>query len=257
MLPGRVILVGTASGFALQRATNHLTCACVCPKHARMHLLSASDFTPARYPVALAADEIQLWLFTPDRRSGTSRGGDARVPALLGAYLGCAAAAVPLARGEHGKPFLAGVHALQFNVSHSGGALLVGIAEQQALGVDIESPRRTRPVLELARRFFAAGEAHALAQLDQAERQLAFLRLWSCKEAVVKALGDGIGFGLARLQFSLDARGNPHELIVIHASAGAPRDWHIMNLAPSTSHVGALAWRGPQRRVRAFVAAGD
>lgn len=217
-----------------------------------MRLLSASDFSPASYPVTLAADEIQLWLFTPDGRPGTSGRHATRVRALLAAYLGCAPGAVRLGRGEHGKPFLAD-SAFEFNVSHSGGALLVGIAGGQALGVDIETPRRTRPVLDLARRFFAADEAHALAQLDESQRQIAFLRLWSCKEAVVKALGNGIGFGLARLQFDIDPSGEPRELSVIHASAGAPQDWHIVQIKLSTAQVGALAWRGPPRHVRAFV----
>lgn len=219
-----------------------------------MRLLSASDFIPARYPVTLAADEIQLWLFTPDSRSGASRAGDPRVRALLAAYLGCATDAVSLRRGEHGKPFLADSRALDFNVSHSGGALLVGIALEQALGVDIETPRRTRPVLDLARRFFAADEAKALARIAESQRQMAFLRLWSCKEAVVKALGSGIGFGLARLQFDIGPSGEPSGLSVIHASAGAAQDWHIVALAPTAAQVGAIAWRGLPRAVRAFVA---
>jgi 4'-phosphopantetheinyl transferase len=144
---------------------------------------------------------------------------------------------------------------LQF--SHSGGALIVGIARGQELGVDVETLRRNRPVVELAGRFFAADEASALTRLDEAHRQIAFLRLWSCKEAVVKALGIGMSFGLARVQFGIDLAGEPVELSVIHASAGTVKDWHVVRLAPTGAHVGALAWRGPARRVRAFVAAAD
>src|SRR4029453_9894215 len=166
-----------------------------------------------------------------------------RVGARLAAYLGCAPDAVRLTLGEHGKPFLdgpflAGARGLEFNVSHSGGGPLVGIARGQALGVDIETLRRRRPVLDLARRFFAAEEASALASLDEAHRQMAFLRLWSCKEAVVKALGSGIGFGLERLQFDIDPAGEPVGLSVIHASAGTVEDWHIVRLAPTGAHVG-------------------
>jgi len=222
-----------------------------------MRLLSASDFTEARSPVALGDDEIHLWLLEADSSHGATRANDARVLALLAAYLGCAADALRLSVGEHGKPFLADSHAFDFNVSHSGGALLVAIARAQELGVNIETQRRKRPVLDLARRFFAPGEASALAGLDEACRQIAFLRLWSCKEAVVKALGIGIGFGLARLQFGIDAAGEPVGLSVIHASAGAVEDWHVVRLAPTGSHVGALAWRGPPRRVRAFAAKAD
>lgn len=252
-----VILVGVRSGFALQRGMSYLTRTCIRPKHAPMRLLSASDFIPARFPVPLADDEIQLWFFAADRGHPGPAADSLRVRELLAAYLDCRPDSVHLATGDHGKPFLADSRAFDFNVSHSGGALLVGIARGQALGVDIETPRRRRPVLELARRFFAADEATALAGLDASRQQIAFLRLWSCKEAIVKALGSGIGFGLARLQFSLDAAGEPDELSVIHASAGPLQDWHIARLAPTLAHVGALAWHGPSRRVRAFLAAAD
>jgi len=236
---------------------NHLTRTRIRPKHARMRLLSASDFIAARFPVALGDDEIHLWLLAADGRRAATRANDARVLALLAAYVGCTADALRLSVGEHGKPFLTDTRAFDFNVSHSGGALLVAIARSQELGVDIETQRRKRPVLDLAQRFFAAEEASALAGLDEAHRQIAFLRLWSCKEAVVKALGIGIGFGLARLQFAIDAAGEPAGLSVIHASAGTIEDWHVVRLAPTGTHVGALAWRGPARRLRAFVAAAD
>jgi 4'-phosphopantetheinyl transferase len=222
-----------------------------------MHLLSASDFTPARFPVALADDEIHLWLLAADSGPDAPHQYDSRALGLLAAYLGCAPQAVRLAIGEHGKPFLAGARAFDFNISHCRGALIVGIARGQELGVDVETQRRKRPVVELAGRFFAADEASALARVDEAHRQIAFLRLWSCKEAVVKALGTGIGFGLARVQFGIDPAGEPVGLSVIHASAGAVKDWHVVRLAPTGAHVGALAWRGPARRVRAFAAAAD
>jgi 4'-phosphopantetheinyl transferase len=256
------ILVRSRSGFALQRDMDPLTRTRIRPKHARMRLLSASNFTPARIPVALADDEIHLWLLAADRGQDAARRNDSRVRELLAGYLGCASDALRLALGEHGKPFLdgpclTGARAFDFNVSHSGSALLVAIARGQEVGVDIETQRRRRPVLELARRFFAADEASALASLGEPHRQIAFLRLWSCKEAVVKALGIGIGFGLARLQFSINPAGEPVELSVIHASAGSVEDWHVVRLAPTGAHVGALAWRGPTRRVRAFAAAAD
>jgi len=236
---------------------NPLTRTRIRPKHAHMRLLSASDFTPARVPVALADDEIHVWLLAAGSGRAAGRGDGPRVRALLAAYLDRTPDDVRLTIGEHGKPFLAGSRALDFNVSHSGAALLVGIAREQELGVDIETQRRRRPVLDLARRFFAAEEASALAGIDEPLRQTAFLRVWSCKEAVVKALGNGIGFGLERLQFRIDPAGEPVELSVIHASAGTAEDWHIVRLAPTGDHVGALAWRGPARRVRAFVAAAD
>jgi 4'-phosphopantetheinyl transferase len=214
-----------------------------------MRCLNAADFVYARHPVVLEVGEIQLWLHVAP--AGHDRPGR-WLRALLAGYLGCGPDAVPLARTGHGKPYLPAECGLEFNLSHSRQVSLVGLSRAQPLGVDVEAGVRRRPVLELARRFFSPAEAQALAHLDGALRQAAFLRLWSCKEAVVKALGRGLGFGLARLTIGLDACGNPTGLNVIDASAGTPAQWQIVRLAPAPDCSGALAWRGPPCPLRAF-----
>ena len=215
-----------------------------------MQTLAPDDFVEAAYPVTLAADEIQLWFLPHAGRS------DSAVRDLLSSYLRCAPDAVPLRRSEFGKPYLDVTGdtpaTFEFNVTHSKQALLVGISRFQPLGVDIEARGRVRPARALAERFFAPSEARALREVTQLDRQRALLSLWSCKEAVVKALGRGIGFGLARLAFALDGSGRPMRLNVIDASAGAVREWHIVLLQPDADHGGAVAWRGPARPVRAF-----
>jgi 4'-phosphopantetheinyl transferase len=218
-----------------------------------MRLLSPAAFSAARYPEALRDDEIQLWYFPADDGLGARR-DEAWLRPLLAAHVGCAPERLVLRRGAHGKPYLDEPAAFEFNLSHSRGAALLGLSRRQPIGVDIETSRRERPVLELARRFFADSEADALAAIAASERQAAFLRLWSCKEAVVKADGRGIGFGLSRVAFTLDANGMPARLNVIDASAGAATQWQIVGLAPSKGHTGALAWRGTERPVRGFVA---
>lgn len=214
-----------------------------------MQVLNPADFRAAAYPVALATDEIQLWWLP---RAPSSR---AALRALLAAYLDCAADALPLRIGEFGKPYLDAQHALEFNVSHSKNAMLIGLSRSQPLGVDVETLGRQRPVQPLAERFFAASEAAALQALEPHLRQNAFLALWSCKEAVVKALGRGIGFGLASVAFALDAAGRTTRLNVIDSSAGAVAEWHIVTVRPSAEHAGAVAWRGPPRPIRAFAVA--
>ncbi len=65
-------------------------------------------FTPGSRPVALADDEIHVWLLATDGGPDAAHRYDSRVRGLLAAYLGCAPEAVRLAVGEHGKPFLDG-----------------------------------------------------------------------------------------------------------------------------------------------------
>jgi 4'-phosphopantetheinyl transferase len=222
----------------------------VAAPQAHLRTLPSAAFARASVPVDLDSDEIQLWFFDGVGPADSA----ATLARVLAANLGCTPAELDLRRDEFGKPHLPTRHALQFNLSHSHAGLLIGISRRQALGVDLETARRRRPVLALAQRFFHPLETDALQRLDPARRESAFLDLWTCKEAVVKALGRGIGFGLDRLAFALDAAGVPDALNVIDATAGPLAEWHIVRLLPAAGHFGALAWRGPERMIRAFIA---
>lgn len=203
------------------------------------------DFAPASPPQPLADDEIHLWFF-PQWETTPVAAQSAPVRSLLAAYLGQPIASVRIERGAHGKPYVADAP-LEFNLSHAGGALMLAVSRRTALGIDLESIRRkTRPAVELARRFFTPAEAKALEALPPNRRQDTFLRLWCAKEAALKAHGRGIGFGLDRFEFALDARGR------ISPAAGNP--WRVIAFAPSPEHVGALAHAGLVSRVCAFVA---
>lgn len=217
-----------------------------------MREITAADFLPAQPPQLLGKEEIHLWFFPHWEGSPHAVAESPQLRALLAAYLACAPADLRIVRDEHGKPRLLGA-ALQFNLSHSGGRLLVGVSCEHPLGVDLEVARRERPVLELARRWFAPAEAAALAALAEADRQAAFLRLWSCKEAVLKALGRGISFGLDRVVFDLTAPGEIQRLQQLDGEP-TPSVWRIVGLRPATGCVGALAWRGPERPIRAWTA---
>ena len=219
-----------------------------------MRVMGATEFVRADAPMPLGADDIHLWFF-PAARAG-KRDHARELRELLGAYLGVDETAIRIERDAHGKPFLGGAHtaALQFNLAHSADALIVALARVQPLGIDIESTQRTRPWLELARRFFTPGECAALTALPPERLGAAFVRLWSCKEAVLKALGRGIAFGLERLDFALDAAGNVAGLHAIAAEAGTAADWQLQQLAPAPGLCGALAWRGPPMRICSFKA---
>ena len=157
-------------------------------------------------------------------------------------------------RDGAGKPRLAD-GALQFNLSHSGENLLIGLSRTQALGVDIESGARRRPWIEIAQRYFTAEETAALAALPDNDLARGFLELWSAKEAVLKAIGRGIAFGLDRVGFGLDAVGTTERLVRIADEAGTPEQWQVVRLLPLPGVTGALAWRGPDMKLRAFLSA--
>jgi 4'-phosphopantetheinyl transferase len=96
------------------------------------------------------------------------------------------------AEGPHGKPRLAGMEGPQFNVSHSGSWALIGMSDCRPIGVDIELTRKAGNELDLARSFFSDAEYRALEALQDGVRLQTFYKIWTCKEAVLKALGVGI-----------------------------------------------------------------
>lgn len=114
--------------------------------------------------------------------------------ALLGAYLGVDPRGLHFETGAHGKPQLAGGGRLRFNLSHSADLVLVAIADDREVGIDVELPRRAVDHVAIARRVLGDAEAGRLAAIaDPRERERAFLRGWVRWEAVLKCRGVGIG----------------------------------------------------------------
>jgi 4'-phosphopantetheinyl transferase len=130
---------------------------------------------------------------------------------------------------------------------------VVALTRDVDLGVDIEQTREGVHALELAQRFFAPAEAKVLAACGEAERNRLFLRLWCAKEAVLKALGRGLAFGLERVEFARALEGwRPARF---DAEAGAAAGWQVLPLRLAPDCPGALAWRGALRPVLAWARA--
>ncbi len=111
---------------------------------------------------------------------------------ILGHYLGTDPAALPLALGPHGKPWLDLPHAPQFNLSHSGALALLAVTADAPVGIDLEIIRPVSRMERLAETYFAPSEIAALASLPEAARLDAFHACWTRKEAFVKTSGAGL-----------------------------------------------------------------
>ena len=166
--------------------------------------------------------------------------GEPAARAWLADRLGVAPPDVPLARDGHGRPCL-GMPGRDCNWSHSGDRLVVARADGARVGVDVEVARPRPKALEIARRYFHDDEAAALAELSPVARDHAFLRLWCAKEAVLKAHGHGLSFGLEKLRFRESA--DALVLVECDPGLGCARDWTLHEFVPATDYVAALAWR--------------
>ncbi|MET0323302.1 MAG: 4'-phosphopantetheinyl transferase superfamily protein [Duganella sp.] len=106
--------------------------------------------------------------------------------------------------GPYGKPRLRGPALPEFNLSHAGQWVVCAVAPSP-VGIDIEQVRAID--LGIARRFFQCGEYAALLARPEPERCDYFFRLWTAKEAYVKALGLGLQRDFASFRVTLSGDG--------------------------------------------------
>lgn len=149
--------------------------------------------------------------------------GRARLRTLLGKHLGLDPATLIFVENAFGKPRLADHPSLHFSLSHSGDQAVLALSEQREIGIDME---RVRPLdhLDLARRYFHPNEVATIEGVRQPEEQLlAFFRIWTLKEAVVKAVGKGLSIPLDTFEVSIAT--SPPTMVV--APEGAPPAWWL------------------------------
>ena len=149
--------------------------------------------------------------------------GRARLRSLLGEHLGRDPRALAFAQNAFGKPRLTDHPSVHFSLSHSGDRAMLAVSDQREIGIDIE---RVRPLdhLDLARRYFHPNEVAAIEGVKAPDEQLlAFFRIWTLKEAVVKAIGKGLSIPLDTFDVSIAT--SPPTMVV--APEGAPRSWWL------------------------------
>ncbi len=113
---------------------------------------------------------------------------------------------------QSGKPVFQGDNGLHFNISHSGGYVALAFGKTP-LGVDIECVKRKD--LKVAKRFFRQEEYDDLAGKTGAEQPDIFCRMWTGKEAVLKASGAGLSVPLdsfSVLEEIVECSGKQYEL---------------------------------------------
>jgi len=248
----------------------------------------ATDRAPNRDDLLSSLEkEVHVWVLDPDtandamctwcecvlsdregeRRRRFIRDVDGRsyllahglVRAVLSRYGEVSAANWTFAEGEQGRPEIAHPKAprgLRFNLSHTRGRIALIIHGAYDAGIDVERLGRVEDPAALSRRFFTSEEHESVRSLAVTERDAQFLRLWTLKEAYVKARGLGLALNAKKFWFEADDPGN----IRLHISDGLADDasgWSFTTSPLGELHVLATAARrtadGRARAVRHFI----
>lgn len=144
-----------------------------------------------------------------------------RVRQLLAKLLEIVAADVRFAYSQWGKPRLADsmqkhasasgrVLPVCFNISNSGDLGVLAVS-RSPVGVDVEVLERRFSHRSIESQVVSPKERDGWDQIKAVDRDDAMMRLWVCKEALLKAMGLGIAEGLQQVSFPLPI---PHEPFV-------------------------------------------
>ena len=123
--------------------------------------------------------------------------------ALLCERLSCSNDDLTFESAEHGKPYavVRGAAAdIEFNMSDSGAHGLIAITPAGRIGIDVEERSDKRDIDGLAETVFGREEQDYVASATGRERVERFYRLWTMKEALVKALGTGLRLDVSGFQ---------------------------------------------------------
>jgi 4'-phosphopantetheinyl transferase len=144
----------------------------------------------------LSADELERaerFRFQKDRDHFIVARG--MLKSVLGKYLNMQPDRLKFDYGLFGKPRLeekTNQKKIQFNISHSRDLALCAVAQKREVGVDLEYSHADHSFESIAEQFFSKQEAAVLNSCPEHLRLRLFLKLWTRKEACLKAQGRGL-----------------------------------------------------------------
>ena len=204
----------------------------------------------ARHWSLLSTDEqarAERFHFAPDRdRWIVARSSLRRVLAL---YATTPARKLRFEYGVNGKPSLVNsASRVSFNLAHSEDLAVIGVTYECPIGVDVERIRRMSDAAALAQRYFDVRECGAVFA-DRSKLEERFFACWTRREALVKALGVGLSFGVDRFAVSVPPN-DPPRVLWLADQPDAARYWALSQVEPASGFIAAVAVRGPSLDVR-------
>ena len=162
-----------------------------------------------------------------------------RLRELLSSYLGVPPGEIVFARDGHGKPRIASpATEISFNLSHSD-AVAAAVVATTEVGIDLEGVRDLDNPAEIEGAL-APGEQQALAAFEGRTRLEAFYRCWTRKEALIKAIGSGLGTPLESFEVPVTAVPEVHVALNLPAPMSPPA-WRVVSFEPRPEFIGAVA----------------
>ncbi|MEM7280830.1 MAG: 4'-phosphopantetheinyl transferase superfamily protein [Pseudomonadota bacterium] len=158
-----------------------------------------------RYQVLSPEEQIAADRFMFPSDSQTFVAAHCLLRQVLSHHLNRSPETLRFGRGSHGRPYLLGNMATNFNLSHTKGLVACAVYDR-AIGVDVEQLRDNIDIRALSRRVLSKNEQDTLS-FDKPPSQTRFFDYWTVKEAYSKARGLGITMPFRYLDFAISDQG--------------------------------------------------
>jgi 4'-phosphopantetheinyl transferase len=197
-----------------------------------------------RYSGLLSPDEksrSERFYFQTDREHYIICHGALRT--LVGRYLQAEPSEIEFEYEPNGKPVVRKTFqekTLHFNLSHSRNAALIAFSWTYRVGIDIEHIREMADEDRFAEMYFSARECDLIRSLAGRQKLEAFFKIWTCKEAFLKARGEGLTKSINRIEVSLED-GKPAQLVSVYGDRDQAREWRLDTFNPIPNYQACLA----------------
>lgn len=169
-----------------------------------------------------------------------------RLRTILSLYSGIESGKLHFSYGSKGKPRLQkkwGCGKLQFNLSHSHNLSLYAVTQGHEIGIDLEHIHPMPDAAQIATRFFSHRENDVFSALPSDQKLEAFFNCWTRKEAVIKAIGEGLSLPLDQFDVSFTP-GQPARLLSLEGNPKEASLWFLEAFIPALGYTAALALKG-------------
>ena len=157
---------------------------------------------------------------------------------ILGHYTEQAPEHVEFINNKYGKPYLKNSK-IKFNMSHSHNMVCYIVTFNNEVGIDIELWDSNLDVMELSKLVLTPKETILFNSLIFQERHLTFFNLWTKKEALIKASGEGLSYPINTIEALSAVLGDKVILTSIDDYSKREFYGHALEIIPNYS--GAIA----------------
>ena len=155
---------------------------------------------------------------------------------ILSRYLDLPVEKVNIGRHSKGKPFSLDDPHLYFNNTNSGDYVMYAFTRSGEIGIDLEHHRQLDDLEEMIVKNSSEKEQEWIKKNPELKEER-FFKLWTVKEAYVKAIGEGMRLPPEAMEFSIEQK--KFKLLSVKG-VFEQEDWIISDLIVPENYIGTL-----------------